>query len=165
MFNFSGCLGIPDGITPVEGLDLNRYLGTWYEIARFDHSFERGLTHVTATYTLREDGGVNVLNKGFDTKSQKFKEAKGRAYPIDNFKTARLKVSFFRPFYGAYNVFALDTENYEWAVITSSKTSYLWILSRNPVMDETLLKDLVQKCKDLGFDTEKIIYVEQGKKI
>ena len=112
------CTGLPKDITPVGNFELSRYLGTWYEIARMDHSFERGLTRVSATYTAREDGGVRVLNQGFSAEEQEWKTAEGKAYFVEDSETAHLKVSFFGPFYGAYVVFALDA-NYQFAFVTS----------------------------------------------
>jgi apolipoprotein D and lipocalin family protein len=159
----SGCTGIPENVTAVRGFDVNRYLGTWYEIARLDHSFERGLEQVTANYSLREDGGVRVKNRGFDVKSGKWKEAVGRAYFLKDPGTGMLKVSFFGPFYGGYNIIALDQENYSYSLVCGPDRSYLWILGRQPVLDETIKTELIQKAKDLGFETDKLIFVRQEK--
>ncbi|MCU0722899.1 MAG: lipocalin family protein, partial [Planctomycetes bacterium] len=109
LIGLGGCAGIPDGIEAVKGFDVNRYLGKWYEIARFDHSFERGLTNVSATYSLREGGGIDVLNRGFEVEDGEWQTAKGKAYFVAEPDLARLEVTFFWPFYGGYNVFALDT--------------------------------------------------------
>ncbi len=107
VFAFSGCTGIPGGIDPVDEFELESYLGTWYEIARLDHRFERGMSNVTANYSLREDGGVDVLNRGYRSEKGEWDEAEGKAYFIGDPGTGRLKVSFFGPFYGANNVFEL----------------------------------------------------------
>lgn len=155
-----GCTGIPDGVTPVEGLDINRYLGKWYEIARLDHSFERGLNNVTAEYHLRDDGGLDVLNKGYDPDKQKWKEADGRAYFISDRTTGRIKVSFFWPFYGAYNIIELDKKNYRYALVCGPDRSYLWILAREPGLDQAIIDKLVNKAEESGFETDKLIYVE-----
>ncbi len=160
---FAGCVGIPDGVNAIDGFDVNRYLGTWYEIARFDHSFERGLSNVSANYSFRDDGGIKVLNKGFKDESGEWKEAEGKAYFVVNPSTGRLKVSFFGPFYGGYNIIALDKENYSYSLVCGNDRDYLWILSRTKTMDETTLKKLVAIADSLGFDTKKFIYVNQNK--
>ena len=122
IFQLTGCLGMPEGIRPVTGFELNNYLGKWYEIARLDHSFEKGLSHVTAEYSYREDGGARVLNRGFSKKNNEWKEAIGKAYFIKDSKEGYLKVSFFGPFYGSYVIFELDKENYEYAFISGPNT-------------------------------------------
>ncbi len=155
-----GCTGIPDGVTPVEGLDINRYLGKWYEIARLDHSFERGLNNVTAEYQLRDDGGIDVLNRGYDPVRMKWKEADGKAYFIGDRETGRIKVSFFWPFYGAYNIIELDKKNYRYALVCGPDRSYLWILAREPRLDQAIIDKLVNKAEESGFETDKLIYVE-----
>ena len=157
---FSGCVSIPDGIEPVKDFQSNRYLGQWYEIARLDHSFERGLEQVTATYSIREDGGIKVINRGFDTASQQWQEAEGNAYFVGESNEGHLKVSFFGPFYGSYIIFDLG-KDYEYSLITSSKRSYLWLLSRTPVIDENLKVDLINKMTALGFNTKDLIFVKQ----
>ena len=106
----TGCVNIPDGIEPVGNFEVNRYLGKWHEIARLDHSFERGLTAVTAEYSKREDGGIKVINRGFNTASNTWKEAEGRAYFVEGSDMGYLKVSFFGPFFGAYIVFDLGND-------------------------------------------------------
>ena len=130
----SGCLGVPKNVKPVIPFDLNKYLGKWYEIARRDHSFERGLTKVTAQYSMRDDGGVRVINRGFSTVKNKWKEAEGKAYFVRGQDEGYLKVSFFGPFYGSYVVFELDQEDYRYAFVSGAKTSYLWLLSRTPTV-------------------------------
>lgn len=156
----SGCVGMPTNVQPVGNFELDRYLGTWYEIARLDHSFERGLSRVTAHYSLREDGGVRVVNRGYSAKDGKWKQAEGRAYFVQDPATGFLKVSFFGPFYGSYVIFELDRENYAYAVVSGPDTSYLWILARDPVMDAGLKKDLVARAAARGFDTQGLIFVE-----
>ena len=157
-----GCTGVPEGIEPVTGFELDRYLGTWYEIARFDHRFERGLSEVTAVYSLREDGGVRVINRGFESESGTWKEAEGKAYFIESPDRGRLKVSFFGPFYGAYNIFELDKEGYEYSMVTGDDRSYLWILAREPELEQVTLDRLVAKAAELEFATDDLIYVEHG---
>jgi apolipoprotein D and lipocalin family protein len=155
-----GCVGLPEGITPVAEFDVHRYLGQWYEIARLDHSFERGLEKVSADYSLRNDGGINVINRGYDTAKKEWKEAKGRAYFVGEPTVGRLKVSFFGPFYGGYNIIALDRQGYSYSMVCGPDRSYLWILSRTPEMEAGLLSGLVNQAKDLGFDTSSLIYVK-----
>ena len=161
-FFLSGCLGLPEGVHPVKEFDLNKYLGKWYEIARLDHSFERGLDGVTAEYSLRDDGGVRVINKGFSIKNNKWKEAEGKAYFVRGQDEGYLKVSFFGPFYGSYVEFELDTDKYQYAFVTSSKTSYLWLLSRTPSVSNELVERFVERTKELGFVTDNLIFVEHN---
>jgi apolipoprotein D and lipocalin family protein len=156
---FMGCTGIPEGLRAIGGFQAERYLGTWYEIARLDHSFERGLNNVSATYTSRKDGGIDVLNRGYDRKTGQWKEARGKAHFIDQTDEGRLKVSFFGPFYGAYNIIALDKEHYRYAMVCGPDRSYLWILAREPNLDKTTLDQLVKLAGSLGFATGKLIYV------
>ena len=159
----SGCLGIPEGAEPVEGFELDRYLGTWYEIARLDHSFERGLSDVTATYTQREGGGVKVINRGFDQKDNDWQEAEGKAFFIGDPSIGQLKVSFFGPFYGAYNIVALDRDTYQWSLVAGPDTGYLWVLARTPELDKSILDKLVETAASLGFKTNELIYVSHDR--
>ena len=156
----AGCTGLPAGVEPVRGFELDRYLGTWYEVARLDHPFERGLERITATYTLREDGGVRVLNRGFDVQAGDWRETEGKAYFIGPPDVGRLKVSFFGPFYGSYNIMALDQEGYRWVMICGPDTDYLWILSRDPGLPPDVLERLLALAAAKGFDTGKLIYVQ-----
>ncbi len=156
-----GCVGIPENVTPVEGFQLDRYLGTWYEIARLDHSFERGMSRVTAQYSLREDGGVRVINRGFLAEKNEWKEAEGKAFFVDRSDRGFLKVSFFGPFYGSYIVMDLDRENYQYALVSGPDKSYLWILSRTPTMDRTILERLIDIARTAGFETDKLLFVAQ----
>ncbi|MDP3875442.1 MAG: lipocalin family protein [Methylobacter sp.] len=156
----TGCTGIPEGIKAVDGFDINRYLGTWYEIARLDHRFERGLEKISATYTLREDGGVDVLNKGWDVKAGEWSQAQGKAYFVEQPDKGRLKVSFFGPFYGGYNIIELDKQNYAYSMVTGPDRSYFWILSRTPQLPEAKLQALLKRAKALGFATDQLIFVK-----
>jgi len=144
----------------ITGFEADKYLGTWYEIARLDHSFERGLDKVYAEYSFREDGGLKVVNHGFDTKKQKWNEAIGKAYFVETPEVGRLKVSFFGPFYGSYNIIELDKPGYQHALVTGGK-DYLWILSRTPEMSYIVKQQLTAKAKELGFETDKLIYPNQ----
>ena len=157
----AGCTAAPQGIMPVDNFNLDRYLGTWYEIARLDHRFERGLSQVSATYSKRSDGGVDVINRGFNSQANKWKEAKGRAYFIGEPDVARLKVTFFWPFYGGYNVIELDQENYNYALICGPNKKYLWLLARTKTLDAGIKESLIAKAKTLGFNTSELILVKQ----
>lgn len=156
-----GCTGAPEGVSPITGFELQRYLGTWYEIARLDHSFERGLTRVTANYSMRPDGGVRVINRGFDAASGEWDEAIGKAYFVGNSDVGQLKVSFFGPFYGGYNIIELDKEAYQFSLVAGPDRDYLWLLSRTPQMDPASVERLVAIAADLGFPTDDLIFVDQ----
>lgn len=154
-----GCVSIPSGLESVTGFDVNRYLGTWYEIARLDHSFERGLSNVSAHYSLRDDGGIRVVNRGYNKESDEWNEIEGRGYFLGDTSVGSLKVAFFWPFYGGYHIIALDRESYSHAMVVGPSRSYLWILSRERSLDKGILADLVAKARQHGFETEKLIYV------
>lgn len=159
----ASCTGVPEGTEPVQDFKLDRYLGSWYEIARMDHKFERGLSNVTAEYQLKDDGTVRVLNRGFNTAKGQWKEAEGKAKFVDDPGVGKLKVSFFGPFYASYNVIALDQEAYQWSLVTGPDKDYLWILSRTPVLDPSITSDLLAKSKSLGYRTQELIFVDQDK--
>lgn len=154
-----GCAtGAPEGVEPVTGFELDRYLGKWHEIARLDHRFERGLSKVSAEYSMRADGGVRVLNRGYNGEKEEWKEAEGRAYFTGDASVGSLKVSFFGPFYGGYNIIELDREGYSWSLVCGPDRSYLWILARTPELESATLERLKARAAELGFDTEKLIY-------
>lgn len=155
-----GCTGKPDGIVAVNEFELDRYLGKWYEIARLDHSFERGLNNITAEYSLMDDGGVKVINSGFSKEGNEWQQAEGKAYFVGDTDRGHLKVSFFGPFYGSYVIFELDKENYQYAFISGPNTSYLWLLARTPKPDQQIIDQFKQRAQESGFDTSKLIYVE-----
>jgi apolipoprotein D and lipocalin family protein len=157
----SGCLAVPDGIEPVDNFELNRYLGKWYEIARLDHSFERGLEAVSAEYSLRDDGGIRVINSGRNTDTQANQEAEGRAYFVEQSDLGYLKVSFFGPFFGSYVIFELG-ENYQYAFIAGNTTNYLWLLSRTPQVSQALIDAFIVRANQLGFDTSQLIFVNHS---
>jgi apolipoprotein D and lipocalin family protein len=156
----AGCGQAPDGVEPVKGFDAARYLGTWHEIARLDHSFERGLSRVTATYSAREDGRIDVLNRGYDSGKGEWREARGRARFVGPRDVGALEVSFFGPFYGGYNVIDLDPE-YSIALVAGPTRSYLWILARQPDPATAEIQRLVARAQALGFDTDALIYLDQ----
>lgn len=162
LFFLAGCVEIPKNVKPVEDFELKRYLGTWYEIARLDHSFERGLERITATYTIREDNGVKVINRGFNIEKKTWSQAEGKAYFVESPDVGYLKVSFFGPFYGSYIV--MDTDYKTYAMISGPDHSYFWILARTPILDKKTVSRLVEKAQKSGFDTDKLIFVDQGEK-
>lgn len=151
----------PEGLRPVTSFDINRYLGRWYEIARLDHSFERDMSDVSATYQLQDDGSVKVINRGYDTQRQAWKEAIGRALFMGDSSTGSLKVSFFGPFYGGYHVIALDQENYRWSLVAGPDRDYLWILARDRTLPAEVRERLLSQARELGFATDKLIWVDQ----
>jgi apolipoprotein D and lipocalin family protein len=161
-FVLTSCTGIPEGLVAIDGFEINRYLGTWYEVARLDHRFERGLEKISANYSLRADGGVNVLNKGWDTQANEYRQALGKAYFVEKTNKGMLEVSFFGPFYGAYNIIDLDKKDYNYAMITGPDRSYFWILSRTKQLPETTMQALLEKAKAFGFDTNQLIFVKQN---
>ena len=147
--------------TTVKELDLNRYLGTWYEIARFPHSFEKNMVGVTATYSLRDDGKIRVLNQGYkNTLNGELSVAEGKAKIPDPSEPGKLKVSFFWIFYGDYNVLELD-ENYQYVMIGSSTDKYFWILSRTPQMSPETYEMLLEKARKRGYNLDKLVKVPQ----
>jgi apolipoprotein D and lipocalin family protein len=152
----------PAGVSVVTPFDLARYEGKWYEIARLDHSFERGLTDVSATYRRQPDGSVEVVNRGYDAARQTWREARGRALFTGDPSVASLKVSFFGPFYGGYHVVALDREGYRWAMVIGPDREYLWILARNRTLPGEIRDRLVGEAAALGIDVGKLIWVEHA---
>lgn len=156
----SGCTSIPKGLKPVEQFEVNRYLGKWYEIARLDHRFERGLTDINAEYSLRADGGLKVLNSGYNSATGEREQAEGKAYFLGNPDTGSLKVSFFGPFYGGYHIIELDKADYQYAMISGPDLDYFWILARTPSMDPAILKGLIGRAKKLGFAVDQLIFSE-----
>jgi len=161
-FVLTSCTGIPEGLVAIDGFEVNRYLGSWYEVARLDHRFERGLENISANYRLRADGGVDVLNKGWDTNANEYHQALGKAYFVEQANKGMLEVSFFGPFYGAYNIIELDKKDYSYAMITGPDRSYFWILSRTKQLPETTMQALLEKAKAFGFDTNQLIFVKQN---
>ncbi|RVU86654.1 lipocalin [Leucothrix sargassi] len=157
----SACTGMPAGVTPVKDFELNRYLGTWYEVARLDHSFERGLEKVSAQYSLNPNGSVKVVNRGYSPAKKKWNEAVGKAKFVQDPTTGHLKVSFFGPFYGSYVVFELDKQGYEYAFVSGPDLSYLWLLSRKKTVSPEIKARFLEQAKEIGFDTAKLIFVKQ----
>ena len=154
----------PQGIAAVTPFDLARYEGRWYEIARLDHRFERGMTDVSASYQRQPDGSVRVVNRGFDTQRDQgqgaWREAVGRARFTGSPQTGSLQVSFFGPFYGGYHVAALDAD-YQWALVVGPDRDYFWILARDRQLPQSLREELVGRARALGIDTRALIWVAQ----
>lgn len=152
---------MPESVKPVAGFELNKYLGKWYEIARLDHSFEKGLSQVTAEYSIKDDGGILVVNRGFSEADDKWQEAEGTAYFVNADTEGYLKVSFFGPFYGSYVIFELDRENYQYAFISGPDSDYLWLLSRTASVEPAVIEKFIAMSKERGFKTEDLIYAHQ----
>lgn len=157
----SGCaVSVPKGIQPVSGFDAKRYMGTWYELARIDHRFERGLTKTSAHYHFEQDGTVQVINRGYSEERKAWKESKGKARFLGEPDVAALKVSFFGPFYGGYNVVSLD-DDYQNALVIGSSLDYFWLLSRSKSISDRKFRQLLRTAQGLGVDLERVIAVEQ----
>lgn len=159
LLTMAGCTPQYAPLATVEKVDLQRYAGTWYEIARYEHYFEKGCRNVTATYTLTDEGKVEVLNRCTDEEGKR-KEAKGIAYAVDE-SNSRLKVSFFRPFYGDYWILLLD-EEYRYVLVGDPSREYLWILSRTPQLDDAIVQSILQKLPSLGYTAAPLIWTKQG---
>lgn len=158
----ASCVGIPEGATAVQNFNADRYLGKWYEIARFDFRFERDLDNTTAQYSKNPDGSIKVLNKGYNYVKNEWKSAEGVAKFVGDPTEARLKVSFFGPFYGGYNVIELD-DDYKYALVAGNSLKYLWILSRTKTIPADVKQKYLEKAKSLGYDTEKLLWPKHDK--
>lgn len=154
------CKTIPPNAIAVKPFDVKKYLGNWYETARFDYSFEKNLNSTTANYSLNEDGSIKVVNRGFNYKTGKWKEATGKAKFVSSPDEAKLKVSFFGPFYSGYNVIALE-EDYKYALVAGKNLDYLWILSREKTIPENIKQSFLQKAKEVGYKVKELIWVKQ----
>jgi apolipoprotein D and lipocalin family protein len=160
VFSLGSCVAIPKGAKAVRPFQKDKFLGTWYEIARFDFKFERGLSRVTATYSEKNANTIRVDNKGYDYIKNKWKESIGKAKFVEETTLGRLKVSFFGPFYAGYNVIAID-DNYNYALIAGNNLNYLWILSREKSIPESVKNQYLVKAEALGYDTKKLIWTKQ----
>lgn len=147
-------------VVPVSNFEADRYLGKWYEIARIENRFEKGLSQVTAEYSRRDDGGIKVVNRGFEAEDNEWDEANGKAFFVDDSDIGHLKVSFFGPFYGPYVVFELDPD-YRYSFVTNHNKKYLWLLSRTPEVSEDVKARFMNRINEMGFKTDKLIWVEQ----
>ena len=154
-------VGIPKGATAIQNFDSEKYLGKWYEIARFDYRFEKNLDNVTATYSLNSDGTIKVDNKGYDYVKKEWKQSVGEARFVNSKNEARLKVTFFKPFWAGYNVIDID-ENYQNALVVGKNLDYIWILSREKTISENTKQRFLQKAKELRYDTSKLIWVKHN---
>lgn len=157
----AACTSLPEGVTPVDNFQLDRYLGKWYEIARLDHSFERGLSDVSAQYRRAPEGGVEVVNRGYSADKGAWKEVIGKAKFIGDPSVGSLKVSFFGPFYGGYHIVALDERDYRWALVVGPSRDYLWILARERRLPADVRQRLLDKAGQIGFATTRLIWVSQ----
>ncbi len=156
----AGCKTIPKGINAVNGFQKERYLGKWYEIARFDFRFERNMSRVTAEYSANSDGTIRVKNSGYDNKKYKQKESIGKAKFVKDEDIAMLKVSFFGPFYAGYNVIAID-DNYQYALVCGKNRDYLWLLSREKTMPDSIKNQYLDIAKNAGFDISELLWTQQ----
>ena len=156
-----GCaVSVPKGLQPVTGFDAKRYMGTWYELARIEHSFEKGLTQVSAQYSLNDDGTVAVVNRGYDASKKEWRQANGKARFLGDPSIAALKVSFFGPFYGGYNVVSLD-DQYQTSLVIGNSLDYFWLLSRSKSIPEQQFRRLLEKAQSLGVDLSQVQVVPQ----
>ena len=162
LIHLSACVSIPDGAVAVSPFDQQKYLGKWYEIARLDFKYERNLNNVTANYSLNDDGSIKVDNKGYNYVEKEWKQSIGKAKPVGEPTVGRLKVSFFGPFYSGYNIIALD-KHYQYALVAGDDLKNLWILSRTTAIPLGIKKNYLQKAKDIGFDTNALIWVKHDK--
>ena len=158
----NSCATIPEGATAVQSFDKDKYLGKWYEIARLDFRFERNLNNTTANYSVNDDGSIKVVNRGYNYVKDEWDKAIGKAKFAGVENVARLKVSFFGPFYAAYNVIALDKE-YKYALVAGKNLDYMWILSRETTVPENVKQDYLKIAGDLGYNTSGLIWVEHDK--
>lgn len=155
-------LSIPTDATPIDNFDITKYLGKWYEIARLNYRYEKGLSNVTANYTMNNNGSISVVNKGYDEKKEEWESTKGKGKFIGDKKTGRLKVSFFGPIYSAYNIIALD-KDYQSAVVVGSNTDYAWILSRTPELPEEVINQHLKTLEDVGVKTSEMVWPTHDK--
>jgi apolipoprotein D and lipocalin family protein len=159
----SSCRTIPEGAVAVKPFDSEKYLGKWYEIARFDFRFEKGLNNTTANYSMNENGTIKVVNRGYDFRKDRWKQSVGKAKFLSDKDEAKLKVSFFGPFYAGYNVIALDQE-YRYALIAGKNLKYLWLLSRETTMPQDVKDNYLSQAIQIGYDTSKLVWIGHSKK-
>ena len=150
---------VPENVTVIKNFDVEKYAGHWYEIARFDFKHEKDMKNVTAHYTLNDDGSIKVVNKGYDYVKNEWKEVNGKAKFIGDEDKAALKVSFFGPFYGGYNVVAMNP-NYENVLVFGESTDYIWILSRNKTIPQKVKDEFLAKAKEAGYDLDRLVWTE-----
>lgn len=153
--------GIVKGATAVTNFEAEKYLGKWYEIARFDYKFEKNMDNVTATYSQNPNGTIRVDNKGYDYVKKEWKESIGEAKFVSDQSEARLKVSFFKPFWAGYNVIDID-DNYQYALVAGSSLKYIWILSRTKEIPESIKQRFLEKAKKIGYNTDELIWIKHN---
>lgn len=159
---FNSCsVGIPEGATAIKGFNSEKYLGKWYEIARFDYRFEKNMDQVTAEYSLNPDGTIRVQNRGYNYVKKEWKESVGEARFVNDKSEARLKVSFFKPIWAGYNVIDID-DDYQNALVVGNSTKYIWILSRNKEIPNSIRERFLVKAQKLGYKTDELIWVKQN---
>jgi apolipoprotein D and lipocalin family protein len=154
------CETIPKNAVAVQPFYKEKYLGKWYEIARFDFKFEKDLNNTTANYSIKADGNIKVENRGYNAKKKEWKEAIGTAKFVGDEKVAMLKVSFFGPFYSGYNVIAIDS-NYTYALVAGKNLDYLWILSREKTIPENIKIEYLKLAEDIGYNTKNLLWIKQ----
>ncbi len=162
MLSLFSCSTIPKKAIAVSPFNKEKYLGKWYEIARFDFKFERGLNNTSAEYSLNEDGTIMVVNRGFNYEKKEWSEAIGKAKFVGAEDVAMLKVSFFGPFYSGYNVIALD-KDYKYALVSGKSLKYLWILSRETTIPEYIKDKYLKIAQEIGFQTDNLLWIEHDK--
>ncbi len=155
-------VSIPKGATAVSPFYLDKYLGKWYEIARLDFKFEKDLNNVTATYSLKDNGKLRVDNRGYNYVKNEWKQSIGKAKLVKGPQVARLKVSFFGPFYAGYNVIAID-KDYRYALVAGNNLDYLWILSREKTIPEAVKADYLQQAKAIGYDVDHLVWTKHDR--
>ena len=158
----TGCIGVPSGVKPIEGFIADRYLGKWYEIARLNHRFEQGLEAVTAEYSLLRDGEIRVINRGYSKEEGEWKQVIGHAKSVSDVGIGHLKVSFFGPFYASYVIFGLDHRDYQYAFVSGYNTNYLWLLSREPKVNDFVRNEFTEAARMAGFSVKDLIWVDQN---
>ncbi len=163
LFGLWSCSTISKNAEAVKSFHVDKYMGLWYEIARFDFKFERGLNNTSAEYSLNEDGTIKVVNRGFDYEKKEWREATGKAKFVRDENVAMLKVSFFGPFYSGYNIIALD-ENYKYALVAGKSLKYLWILARETTIPDSIKNEYLMIAKEAGFQTDNLLWIEHNMK-
>jgi apolipoprotein D and lipocalin family protein len=156
-----GCSAIPEKINPVNNFELAKYMGQWYEIARLDHRFERGLEQVSATYSIDDKGMVQVANRGWDVDDSEWSDAVGKARFAGDADVGHLEVSFFSFFFGDYVIFELDQPDYQYAWVTGGENT-LWFLSRTPTVSDDLKQSFINTVTDYGYNADELIFVPQN---
>lgn len=157
LFLMNGCVEVPEGITPVKNFKVKKFMGTWYEIARLDHRFERGMHSVTANYSIDYDGVITVQNSGYMVKRSEWRYSEAKASIVDKKNIGFLKVSYVWPFYDPYVIFKLEPD-YDYAFVCGRDRSFLWLLSRTEYVDRDVIDEFEDEAKKLGFDTSELIY-------